>query len=152
MPGAMNLNGKAPATPSQAPTPPCTPIDDSPQHCVQQPVTRNELKDLLVEVIREIRAVKPDASGDTTSEPAGPQQEGEKDQEKDDKRVRASKVEYKTVNEVYAFTCSLSWAGLMDMRRWDSKTYTYKIVDSPQAQDVSELDEYVFVIRKRIRK
>jgi hypothetical protein len=30
--------------------------------------------------------------------------------------------------------------------------YKYKIVDSPPPQDVSELDEFVFIIRKHICK
>jgi hypothetical protein len=38
------------------------------------------------------------------------------------------------------------------MRSWDSKAYEYKIVDSVPSPDVSELDEYVFVVRKRVGK
>jgi hypothetical protein len=63
------------------------------------------LKDLLIEVIHEVRATKTIGSEDPASEPASPKQGGDKDQEKD-KRVRASKVEYKTVNEVYAMPIS----------------------------------------------
>ncbi|KAH8691858.1 P-loop containing nucleoside triphosphate hydrolase protein [Talaromyces proteolyticus] len=48
-------------------------------------------------------------------------------------RICASKLAYKTVNEI-----------------WDHKELIYKIFDSPPAQDVTELDEFVFVIRKRI--
>ncbi|EDN06485.1 predicted protein [Histoplasma mississippiense (nom. inval.)] len=61
----MNLNGKGPATPRLAQTPPCTPIDESPQHCViQSPVTWKELKGLLVEVIHVLREAKPNTSTD----------------------------------------------------------------------------------------
>lgn len=35
---------------------------------------------------------------------------------------------------------------------WDAKAYDYKIVDSPPTQDVGELDEYVFIVRRRIGK
>ncbi|KAI1919982.1 hypothetical protein LOZ65_004261 [Ophidiomyces ophidiicola] len=35
---------------------------------------------------------------------------------------------------------------------WDSKKYEYRIADSPPAQDVGELDEYSFIVRKRINK
>ncbi|KAK2752499.1 hypothetical protein FQN54_008092 [Arachnomyces sp. PD_36] len=124
MPGAMKPNGKAPATqPTQ--TPPTTPIDESPQHCIiQQPVTRGELKDLLVEVIHEARATASNTSADpvtreelkdlllqaihgkessSPSQPSSPpdkQETSQKDESRE--RVRASKLKYKTVEEVYA--------------------------------------------------
>ncbi|KAJ8227486.1 hypothetical protein LV160_009067, partial [Aspergillus fumigatus] len=75
------------------------------------------------------------AFGGTENGPAGPEKKAENNQDSDDKRILASRMEYKTVNEA-----------------WDSKAYEYKIVDSPPPQDVSELDEFVFVVRKRIQK
>ncbi|KAF7174466.1 hypothetical protein CNMCM6106_008810 [Aspergillus hiratsukae] len=66
---------------------------------------------------------------------AGPEKKAENNEDKDDTRIRASRMEYKTVNEV-----------------WDYKAYEYKIVNSPPPQDVSELDEYVFVICKHVQK
>ena len=39
---------------------------------------------------------------------------------------------------------------LIIMHSWDSKTYQYKIVESTPIAEVTELDEYVFVVRTRI--
>jgi hypothetical protein len=33
---------------------------------------------------------------------------------------------------------------------WDSKAYKYKIVESTPTVEVTELDEYVFIVRTRI--
>ncbi|KAL2008087.1 hypothetical protein VTN00DRAFT_8069 [Thermoascus crustaceus] len=74
----------------------------------------------------------------TLEGPAGPadsKQSGEKDNKKDNKRICTSKVDYKMFNEV-----------------WDEKAYDYKIVDSIPTPDVSELDEYIFVVCKRVDK
>lgn len=35
---------------------------------------------------------------------------------------------------------------------WSDKAYAYKIVDSQRSPDVSDLDEYVIVVRTRIGK
>jgi hypothetical protein len=72
-------------------------------------------------------------------------------QDSDDKRILASRMEYKTVIEAYVQHFPYSTSANHN-HSWDSKAYEYKIVDSPPPQDVSELDEFVFVVRKRIRK
>lgn len=38
------------------------------------------------------------------------------------------------------------------MDRWNEKKYKYKISVTTEAPEVSELDEYVFVVRSRIGK
>ncbi|RHZ48391.1 hypothetical protein CDV55_100904 [Aspergillus turcosus] len=101
-------------------------------HVPSEPVTMDQLKDLFQAVLD----CKPQtASNDAENGPAGREKKAENNQDSDDKRILASRMEYKTVNEA-----------------WDSKAYKYKIVDSPPPQDVSELDEFVFVVRKRIQK
>ncbi|GFG17794.1 hypothetical protein IFM61392_10224 [Aspergillus lentulus] len=101
-------------------------------HVPSEPVTMRQLKDLFQAVLD----CKPQTTSDGTGNgPAGPEMKAENSPDSDDKRTLASRVEYKTVNEA-----------------WDSKAYEYKIVDSPPPQDVSELDEFVFVVRKRIQK
>ncbi len=36
------------------------------------------------------------------------------------------------------------------MHRWDGKAYKYKVVESTPTPEVTELDEYVFIVRIRI--
>ncbi|ELR02017.1 hypothetical protein VC83_01459 [Pseudogymnoascus destructans] len=56
--------------------------------------------------------------------------------EAEDPPARASKLEFKTVNEV-----------------WDAKTYKYKVVESvTRTGEADELNQYVFVVRGRIDK
>ncbi|KAH2754841.1 hypothetical protein KXV66_002272 [Aspergillus fumigatus] len=96
-------------------------------HIPSEPVTMDQLKDLFQAVLD----CKPQtAFSGTENGPAGPEKKAENNQDSDAKRILASRMEYKT----------------------DSKAYEYKIVDSPPPQDVSELDEFVFVVRKHIQK
>ncbi|EDN09608.1 predicted protein [Histoplasma mississippiense (nom. inval.)] len=154
MPQAMKLNGKSPATPPLSQTRPCTPIDESPQHCVAQPpITQEELKDLL-EVIREVRAAKTRSSLDPGSEPADRKQASDEDQNEDEKRVRASKIDYKTANGVwyqignsFPFGSQISRVETRVQKRYGS----YKTIESIEQDDtVDALDEYVFVVREHI--
>jgi hypothetical protein len=108
----------------------------------------SQLKDLF----RAVLECKPQTVSDgADNSPAGPEKKAENSQDSDDKRILASRMEYKTVNEAYVqhrpYSTSANYK-----RSWDSKAYEYKIVDSPPPQDVSELDEFVFIVRKRIRK
>ncbi|EEH33168.2 MYB DNA-binding domain-containing protein [Paracoccidioides lutzii Pb01] len=140
MPKATKHNGKAPVAPPRSQTPPCTPIDESPQHCVQQPITRKDLEDLLLKVIYEVRASKPNVSADPAGDPADPEQASSEDQEKDEKKIHASKAEYKTVDETYANT------------RIIPRTLLTGYAQLGFQGKVGELDEYAFIIRKRIHK
>ncbi|QSS60199.1 hypothetical protein I7I51_04996 [Histoplasma capsulatum] len=164
MPQAMKLNGKSPATPPLSQTRPCTPIDESPQHCVAQPpITQEELKDLL-EVIREVRAAKTRSSLDPGSEPADRKQASDEDQNEDEKRVRASKIDYKTANGVwyqignsFPFGSQISRVETRVQKRygsrtsWDKAISKYKTIESIEQDDtVDALDEYVFVVREHI--
>jgi hypothetical protein len=117
-------------------------------HDPSEPVTMNQLKDLFQAVLE----CKPKTVSDgADNSPAGPEKKAENNQDSEDKRILASRMEYKTVNEAYVQHCPYSTSANYK-RSWDSKAYEYKIVDSPPPQDVSELDEFVFVVRKRIRK
>ncbi|KAL2006946.1 hypothetical protein VTN00DRAFT_9614 [Thermoascus crustaceus] len=109
---------------SQVQTPP-----NSPHIATLEPITMGQLKGLFEAVLGQ-------KSRSTLEGPAGPadsEQSGEKDNKKDNKRVRTSKMDYKTFNEI-----------------WDEKAYDYKIVNSIPTPDVSELDEYIFVVRKHV--
>jgi hypothetical protein len=107
-----------------------------------------QLKDLFQAVLD----CKPQTTSDGTGNgPAGPEMKAENNPDSDDKRTLASRMEYKTVNEAYVQHCPYSTSA-NHKHSWDSKAYEYKIVDSPPPQDVSVLDEFVFVVRKRIRK
>ncbi|KAI1932539.1 hypothetical protein LOZ66_006834 [Ophidiomyces ophidiicola] len=97
-------------------------------------ISRVELKDLLVEAISQVKAGS-STSGPSTSKYRGnePTDPSEKDEEKK-KRIRASRMDYKTVVEV-----------------WDKKASKYKIAESiVDDSNLDDLDEYVFVIREHI--
>ncbi|OJD10372.1 hypothetical protein ACJ73_09821 [Blastomyces percursus] len=167
MPKAMKLNGKSRVTPPLAQTPPCTPIDESPQNCVvQPPITQGVLKDLLLEVIREAKTEKIHPSLDLESELAG-------DLRKDEKRVRISKIEYVTTDGVHAdihvnaspIQLVPDWkqlpirqSGLAHrdpsskaLWNWDKAKSKNKTIESIEPDDIVDaLDEYVFVIREHI--
>jgi elongation factor P--beta-lysine ligase len=108
----------------------------------------DQLKDLFQAVLD---CKSQTASDGAENGPAGLEKKAENNQDSDDKRILASRMEYKTVNEAYVQHFPYSTSANHN-HSWDSKAYEYKIVDSPPPQDVSELDEFVFVVRKRIRK
>ena len=101
-------------------------------------MTREDLKQLLLEVIRAKsnppEAVKLDTQEDET------------------KIIRALKLEFKTVNEVYV--SNKAWARTswqLPLHSWDKKVHQYKVVESLKLKDaIGELDQYVFVVRVRI--
>ncbi|EED22347.1 hypothetical protein TSTA_095960 [Talaromyces stipitatus ATCC 10500] len=98
----------------------------SPRVAPSNLITKEELRWLLAEVLR-IQSAQPTVDG------KDPISNEKTDGQHIARRIiRTSKVEYKTVNEV-----------------WDSAKYEYKIVNSTPVPDVHELDEYIFVIRKR---
>jgi hypothetical protein len=108
----------------------------------------SQLKDLFQAVLE----CKPQTASDGAGTgPAQPEKKAENNHDSDDKRILASRMEYKTVDEAYVQHFPYSTSANYK-RSWDSKAYEYKIVESPPPQDVSELDEFVFVVRKRIRK
>ncbi|KMU92416.1 hypothetical protein CIHG_10226 [Coccidioides immitis H538.4] len=136
MPNTMNPDHKATAalTPSNTPT----------TRALEQYITREELRSLLIEVL-EMKRSSPgssSASRSTISENGN-----KKNQEKG--RVCTSKMEYKTVNKVHAET-HIIYQTLLTEHSWNKKTYNYKIVNSSPAQDMSELDKYVFIVHKQI--
>ncbi|KMU73626.1 hypothetical protein CISG_10211 [Coccidioides immitis RMSCC 3703] len=97
-------------------------------------ISQVELKDLLAEVISQVKADSstsgPNTSKDRENELADP---SKKNKEKD-KRIRASRMDYKTVVEV-----------------WDKKALKYKIAESiVDDSKLDNLDKYMFVIREHI--
>ena len=117
---------------------------NSPQMAPSGYITKEELKWLFTEALGIKNAQSTSDGKDSTSNKAAEDQDNAK------VRVRASKVEYKTVNEVYVDK-NVSWT-LLTAYRWDSAKYEYKTVDSTPVPDIDELDEYIFVIRKRSRE
>ena len=75
----------------------------------------------------------------------------EKSGDKKSSRERASKPEFKTVNETYV-SCQAQVQKLTLLpRSWNEKEYKYRIVEPPTpSEEVDELDEYIFVVRVRI--
>nr|KMM68951.1 hypothetical protein CPAG_05274 [Coccidioides posadasii RMSCC 3488] len=127
----VKANGKAPATLSPTPTPPCTPIDENAQRSLmldgvyQQLDTQKELKDLLVEVIQEIRANL------TAAEPSTEDAISEMHKPSDSKpTVTAldSKLDFKRVDKI-----------------WDKVILKYKIKKVVK-EILNKLDQYIFVV------
>ncbi|OJD12529.1 hypothetical protein AJ78_06894 [Emergomyces pasteurianus Ep9510] len=165
MPQAMQLNGKSPVTPPLAQTPPCTPIDESPQHCVvQPPITQGVLKDLLLEVIREANRAKIYPSLNLGSELADREQTSDEALRKDGITVRASKIEYKTsdgahtdihIENSFPFGGQVSRIEIRVQKHygtsWDKAKSKYKTIESIEPDDIVDaLDEYVFIVHKHI--
>lgn len=69
-------------------------------------------------------------------------------------KTRASKMEYKTVNEMYGLASPTSndTSKLTCDFSWDKETHSHKIEEAAATTDVHELDRYVFVLRKQFGK
>ncbi|KAM5475665.1 hypothetical protein MauCBS54593_001357 [Microsporum audouinii] len=103
--------------------------------CVPKFLTENRLVDALEKALLSIQK-KSDADQNNGAPGPGPNEKYKEEAKQPSKpRVRASKPEYGTVEEV-----------------WNEKKYKYKISVTTEAPEVSELDEYVFVVRSRIDK
>ncbi|EDN04841.1 predicted protein [Histoplasma mississippiense (nom. inval.)] len=133
----LMANGKAPATPPPAQTPPCSPIDESAQRSptldgmYQHLVVRKELKDLLVEVIQEVRANPTAAEPNTEGASSGANKPLDS---KPAVAALGSKLDFKRVNEI-----------------WDKTTLQYKTKEAVE-EVLDELDQYAFVVRTRTGK
>ncbi|OJD24956.1 hypothetical protein ACJ73_03668 [Blastomyces percursus] len=133
----MKANGKAPATLSPTPTPPCTPIDENAQRSLmldgvyQQLDARKELKDLLVEVIQEVRANPTAAEPNTEGAASGTHKPSDS---KPAVAALGSKLDFKRVEEI-----------------WDKTTLQYKTKEAVE-EVLDELDQYAFVVRTRTGK
>ncbi|KAF3492126.1 uncharacterized protein GIQ15_01643 [Arthroderma uncinatum] len=101
--------------------------------CVPKFLTESRLVDALEKALLSIQK-KSDA--DQNNGAPGPNGKSKEEAKQPNKpRIRASKLEYRTVEEV-----------------WDEKKYKYEISVTTEAPEVSELDEYEFVVRSRIDK
>jgi hypothetical protein len=105
-------------------------------------ITVGELKNLFKAVLKD-RFVS--NSEGATYGPKQPKVDG-------GNKAPASKLEYKAVDEMYVFCLLCCQPLLTHVYSWNEKVCKYGIVDSPPAPDVSELDEYIFIVRTRIGK
>ena len=66
----------------------------------------------------------------------------------------ASKMEYKTVNEMYGLTSpTTNYSSKLTCDfSWDKETHSHKIEEAAATTDIHELDRYVFVLRKQFGK
>ncbi|EDN02618.1 predicted protein [Histoplasma mississippiense (nom. inval.)] len=117
-------------------SPSSTPPPNYSNPCVPSFVTREELKDILVEVLRMKESSSPSQS---TAQSTAPNPTAELDTKANEKEstkevTRASKLEYTTVNEI-----------------WNKKQHLYEIVkDVEDSSDpCDKYKEYVFVNRRR---
>ncbi|KAL2380542.1 hypothetical protein RJZ90_004516 [Blastomyces dermatitidis] len=111
--------------------PPPSPITVSPF------VTEDRLASALEHALRMVKRSQEVAESSTPSDSrdsASAEQLTDKS-ESNGTRVRASKMDYREVDEL-----------------WDEKEYKYKIKDSVSASTITELDEYIFVVRQRHEK
>ncbi|EQL36111.1 hypothetical protein BDFG_02363 [Blastomyces dermatitidis ATCC 26199] len=114
-----------------AQTPPCSPIDESAQRSptldgmYQHLVAQKELKDLLVEVIQEIRANPTAAEPNTDGASSGANKLSDS---KPAVAALGSKFDFKRVEEI-----------------WDKMTLQYKTKEAVE-EVLDELDQYAFVV------
>ncbi|CRG92464.1 ATP-dependent zinc metalloprotease FtsH homolog [Talaromyces islandicus] len=118
----------------EAEAPPEAPSDTL-QTAPREPIAKEDLSQLLADVLADVLERMKSHSISDGPRPAGPDRDESAKQKEDRPRICASKMEWKTVNEI-----------------WDPKEYAYKVSDSPPVQDVTKLDEYIFVVRRRIDK
>ncbi len=75
------------------------------------------------------------------------------DDEPKKKKVPASKMNFKTVTEVYVINREIHELCWWLLYSWDAKAYKYKITEINKApEEVTELDEYIFVVHTHIDK
>lgn len=127
-------------------SPPCTPpnnthVQGSPLVGIMDRFEQGVMK--LIQALEKVDATtKREDIESTTTNHVGPEQQ----------KTRASKLEYKLVDEVYV-PCSVTMVLLTSPFSWDVGTSKYKIVDSATLLErVTDLDEHVFVVRGRIGK
>ncbi len=97
----MKSNGQvAPLSPSSPFLQPHVPPNSPGLEFSLQYITTDQLKQLLADVIHEVRAT-PDNFKSAEAGPSAKPETSTKDGQLDNPRVRASKLEYKTVDEVY---------------------------------------------------
>jgi len=103
---------------------------------------------LFVDLLKAAQAIQSAPAAAGAIQPAST---GEKSGDKKAPRARASKVEFKRVNEVYV-PCEVQAQKLRSLpRSWNETEYKYKVVESTTPSgEVDELDEYIFVLRMRI--
>ncbi|KAK3169608.1 hypothetical protein OEA41_008992 [Lepraria neglecta] len=117
---------------STSPRPPETPPSSPALPAFEQVLTLKHVQQFF-ELLKTVQATQ-------TLQPPGeapqPVKTEETSGDKQQVAARASKLEFKTVSEI-----------------WDSKIYEYKIAESIKPSDaVADLDQYVFVVRQRIDK
>ena len=122
---------------------------DSPRLAVPpQPLTVDVLVQALTKVLQQTRT-NSTGKAETTQPKTSETPKSEEPKEKN-RPGRASKFEYKTVNEMYypisvAITSVIRW----HEHSWDQSN-GYKIKEATDTKkDVEEMDQYVFVLRKR---
>lgn len=134
-----------------SPVPPSTP-PNSPVECLSgQTITLKHLWTVLdiLKLAQSIQNAQPSAVASEASNSA----EVGKKPEREKPRIRASKLEYKTVNEMYARQaqkhCVWHANGPFPLS-WDKDAYKHKIVESFETEsEVDEYEEYLFIIRRQ---
>jgi len=134
-----------------SPVPPSVP-PSSPVPCLLgQPINSEHLRTLLeiLKFAQPIQNVQPSA---VTSEASNSAEVGKKP-EHEKPRIRTSKLEYKTVNEMYVRQaqkhCVWHANGPLPLS-WDKDAYKHKLVESFETEsEVDEYEEYLFIIRRQ---
>jgi hypothetical protein len=109
---------------------------NSPCLVADRHITVGELKNLFKAVLED-RFIS--SSEGATYGPEQPKVDG-------GNKAPASKLEYKAVDEMYVFWLLCYQSLLTHVCSWNKKGCKYGIINSPPAPDVSELDEYIFII------
>jgi len=114
-----------------------------------QVVTAEPIELLVAKLVQAMQKV------DTTVKSEDTKHEAAENTEAGEPKKRASKMEYKTVNEMYGLINPTTNypSKLTYDSSWDKETHRQKIEEAASpTTDVHELDQYVFVLRKQFGK
>jgi len=134
-----------------SPVPPST-TPSSPVPCLPEQTTKLKIFRTVLEILKLAESTQNVQPSAVTSEASNSAEVGKKP-EHEKPRIRASKLEYKTVNEMYVQEAQRHciWhANGPFPHSWDKDAYKHKIVESFETEsEVDEYEEYLFIIRRQ---
>jgi hypothetical protein len=118
---------------------------DSPSQVLSANTITSEHVQQFLDILKQ-------ANQATSGPTSGADPSVEKHDEKKD-RVRASKIDFKTVNQMYAPCSQNESPSLINFHSYNKSTYKYEIKESYQASsDEDEFEEYIFIHRRKLGK
>ncbi len=138
---------KQPSSPMPPSTPPSSPVP-----CLLGQMINSEHLRTVLEKLKLAQPIQNVQPSTVTSEASNSAEVGKKP-EHEKLRIRASKLEYKTVNEMYVRQAQkhcVWYANGPFPLSWDKEAYKHKIVESFETESkVDKYEEYLFIIRRQ---